>query len=241
MPDKKNASIFIDSYNKIDAQLRALYNFRSGQSFTDVVRQSADRNAAVRRYENDLVDYARLRNAIVHQSMNETIIAVPCDEVVENILRIERLICTPPTIGETLADKQVTSIDAQICLRRAVQLIAKTGYSNLPVYNGKRMVGIINNRRLIAALGSVLHRGQSVDAFLAETSVEDVLEEGDLFIYYKYLGRRDTLQDVLNAFENNKKLLAVCVSENGKAGERIVNFITPADLPHINKMLEDYK
>ena len=62
MPDKKNAEIFIDSYNKIDAQLRELYGFKPQQSFTDVVRRSAEKNAVVRRYENELTDYARLRS-----------------------------------------------------------------------------------------------------------------------------------------------------------------------------------
>ena len=66
--DKRNATEFINSYNKIDAQLRDLYSFKPSQSFTDVVRRSAEKNSIVRKYENDLVDYARLRNAIVHQS-----------------------------------------------------------------------------------------------------------------------------------------------------------------------------
>ncbi len=241
MPDIENASRFINSYNKIDAQLRSLYNFRGGQSFTDIVRQSAAKNATVRRYEDELTDYARLRNAIVHQSMDDVIIAVPCDEVVEEMERIERLLCTPPTIGETLSEKKVTSIDGGISLRQAVQLIARTGYSNLPVYRGKRMIGIVNNRRIIAELGGVLHRGQSVDEFLSETPVEDVLSESDLFVYYKYLGKDSPLQAVVSAFEENKKLLAVAVSEHGKAGERIVNFITPSDLAEIGRILEDYR
>ena len=241
MPDIRNAAEFINSYNKIDAQLRSLYNFRGGQSFTDIVRQSAAKNTVVRRYEDELADYARLRNAIVHQSMDDKIIAVPCDEVVETIAHIERLLCTPPTIGETLPEKKVTSIDGGISLRQAVQLIARTGYSNLPVYRDKRMIGIINNRRLIAEIGAVLHRGESVDAFLSETPVEDVLAESDLFVYYKYMGKNAPLQTVVSAFEENKKLLAVAVSERGKVGERIVNFITPADLPEISRILEDYQ
>ena len=121
-----------------------------------MVRRSAEKNAVVRRYENELTDYARLRNAIVHQSTDGRVIAVPCDDVVEDILRIERQLCTPPTVGEKLREKQVTSIDAAISLRQAVLLIARTGYSNLPVYEGKRMVGILNNRRIIKALGEVL-------------------------------------------------------------------------------------
>ena len=83
--DTRNAAEFIDSYNKIDAQLREMYGFKPAQSFTDVVRRSAEKNTVVRRYENELADYARLRNAIVHQSTDGRIIAVPCDDVVENI------------------------------------------------------------------------------------------------------------------------------------------------------------
>ena len=239
--DKRNATEFINSYNKIDAQLRDLYSFKPSQSFTDVVRRSAEKNSIVRKYENDLVDYARLRNAIVHQSTDGQIIAVPCDEVVEEMRTIERLICTPPTIGETLQEKKIVSIEAGLSLRQAVLLISRTGYSNLPVYEGRRMIGIVNNRRIIAELGGVLHRGQSVDEFLSRTPVEDVLSESDLFVYYKYLSKDSPLQAVVSAFEENKKLLAVAVSEHGKAGERIVNFIPPSDLAAIGRILEDYR
>ncbi len=239
--DKRNAGAFINSYNKIDAQLRDLYGFKPSQSFTDVVRRSAEKNSVVRKYENDLTDYARLRNAIVHQSTDGQIIAVPCDEVVEKLQMIERLICTPPTIGETLSEKKIVSIEGSLSLRQAILLISRTGYSNLPVYEGKRMIGIVNNRRLIKALGEAIQRGVLVDEWLSVTPVSDILSETDLFVYYKYLGKKDTLQDILNAFEENKKLLAVAVSEHGTAGERIVNFVTPADLVRIAKLMEDYE
>lgn len=239
--DKRNATEFINCYNKIDAQLRDLYGFKPSQAFTDIVRRCAEKNQIVRKYENDLVDFARLRNAIVHQSTDGRIIAVPCDEVVEEMRLIERLLCVPPTIGDTLAEKKIVSIEDSISLKQTILLISRTGYSNLPVYRGSRMVGIINNRRIIQKLGAVLASGNAVDAYLSQTSVGEILAENDLFIYYKYLGKKNTLQEVLNAFEENKKLLAVAISENGKAGERIVNFITPADLPQINKILEDYQ
>ena len=134
--DKKNAAEFINSYNKIDAQLRQLYDFKPSQSFSDMVRRSAEKNGVVRKYENDLMDFARLRNAIVHQSTDGKIIAVPCDEVVEEIQLIERLLCTPPTIGATLREKRIVSVDDSISLKQVIRLIANTNYSNLPVYRG---------------------------------------------------------------------------------------------------------
>lgn len=239
--DKTNAAVFINSYNKIDAQLRQLYNFKAAQSFSDMVRRSADMNAVVRKYESDLIDFARLRNAIVHQSTDGKIIAVPCDEVVEEMQLIERLLCTPPRIGESIRPKKIVSVDDAISVKQAIMLIARTNFSNLPVYRGKRMVGMINNRRIIKALGSVLERGGDLDEFAAKTPVGEIVRESDLFAYYKYLGKQDTLQDVLAAFEENKKLLAVLVSEHGAAGERIENIITPVDLVEVNKILEDYR
>ena len=239
--DTRNATEFIDSYNKIDSQLREMYGYKPSQSFTDVVRRCAEKNAVVRKYENELSDYARLRNAIVHQSTDGRIIAVPCDDVVENIRLIERLLCSPPTVGEALQDKRIVSIEAEISLRQAVMLMARTGYSNLPVYRGKRMIGIVNNRRVLRELGDVLAQGRSADAWLSETPVAEILAESDLFVYYRYLGKKASLQAIADAFEENRKLLAVCVSENGRAGERIVNFVTSADLPRINKLLEDYQ
>ena len=126
-------------------------------------------------------------------------------------------------------------------LRQAVLLISRTGHSNLPVYDGRRMVGIVNNRRIIREVGAQLSRGQSVDAFLSETPVGDILDESDMFVYYKYLSENATLEEVLSAFETNKKLIAVVVSERGKMGERIRNIVTPADLVHISRKLEDFR
>ena len=37
MNDTANARRFINSYNKIDSKMRALYNFKPSQSFSDMV------------------------------------------------------------------------------------------------------------------------------------------------------------------------------------------------------------
>ena len=46
--DISNAKKFIESYNRIDAQLRELYGYKPSQSFTDIVRRSAEKNAESR-------------------------------------------------------------------------------------------------------------------------------------------------------------------------------------------------
>ena len=236
--DKKNAAEFINSYNKIDAQLRQLYDFKPSQSFSDMVRRSAEKNGVIRKYENDLMDFARLRNAIVHQSTDGKIIAVPCDEVVEEIQLIERLLCTPPTIGATLREKRIVSVDDSISLKQVIRLIANTNYSNLPVYDGRRMIGVLNNRRLVRGMGSALEEGNPIGDYLSQPCVS-AIHEGDMMRFYKVLGKKNTVQEAIDAFDENRKLLAVIVTASGNPNDEIVNLLTSADLPKLLRLLEE--
>ena len=89
-----NAARFLKSYNNIESRLKILYSARPTQNFTDLVKRCTDLNITVRRYENELVDYGKLRNAIVHSTAGgELFIANPCDEVVDSIESIEKQIC----------------------------------------------------------------------------------------------------------------------------------------------------
>ena len=235
-----NAIEFISAFNIIDSRMRAIYRGKGNLQFSDLVRRCAEFQMTIRKYEEDLLLCARLRNVIVHESRKDRIIAEPCDELTRLICHVAELLQSPPQLS-LLKPKKVTFLSSETELGQAIEKISKTNYSNLPVYRGKRMIGIINNRRVLRELGDVLAQGRSADAWLSETPVADILAESDLFVYYKYLGKKDSLQEIVDAFEENRKLLAVCVSENGRAGERIVNFVTSADLPRINKLLEDYQ
>ncbi len=232
-----NAIEFISCYNVIDARLRALYRGKGNLQFTDLVRRCAEQDKTVRKYEEELMSFARLRNAIVHNSTRERIIAEPCDDVTALIRRIAELLSAPPQL-KLLREKGATGISADATVRDAVIKAAKTGYSNLPVYSGERTVGILNNRRLVRAMGEALQRGESVEEVLS-LPCRSILREEDLLRYYKILGRENTVQEAIDAFEENRKLLAVVVTERGRISDKIVNIITPSDLPSLLKLLEE--
>lgn len=67
-----NAFEFIAAYNEIDARLRAIYKGKGNLQFSDLIRRCAEFNATVKRYEDELASYARLRNAIVHNSTKKS-------------------------------------------------------------------------------------------------------------------------------------------------------------------------
>ena len=108
---KTNAERFLTAYNNIDYGLRTIYGFKRSMSFSDVVRRSVVLNSVVRKYEDDLIDYGRLRNAIIHQGNHKFIIAEPHDDIVENIERLAELITEPPLAIDMVGNKEVITIN----------------------------------------------------------------------------------------------------------------------------------
>ena len=232
-----NAVDFISAYNTIDSRLRAIYRGKGNLQFSDLVRRCAEFNNTVRKYEDDLLLCARLRNVIVHESKKDRIIAEPCDDLTRLICHVAELLSMPPRLS-VLREKNVTGIDAEATLAEALVRIAQTNYSNLPVYRKDRMIGILNNRRVVRVVGQALERGEDVDVFL-QTPCSQILQAEDMNRFYRVLGRSDTVQEAIDAFEENRKLLAVLVTETGYVGDKIVNLLTSADLPQLIRMLEE--
>ncbi len=232
-----NAVDFISAYNTIDSRMRAIYRGKGNLQFSDLVRRCAEFNNTVRKYEDDLLLCARLRNVIVHESKKNRIIAEPCDELTRLICHVADLLSMPPKLS-VLKEKNVTGIDAEATLADVLIRIAQTNYSNMPVYRKGRMIGILNNRRVVRVIGQALERGEDVDTCL-QTPCADVLQAEDMHRFYRVLGRNDTVQEAIDAFEDNRKLLAVLVTESGQLGDRIVNLLTSADIPKLIRILEE--
>lgn len=232
-----NASDLISYYNLIDARMRAIYRGKGNLQFSDLVRRCAECNKTVKRYEEELISLARLRNAIVHNSTKEQIIAEPSDAFTSLSKHIYSLLSAPPRLS-ALKERGATGISDTATVGDAIRLIAKTDYSNLPVYRKDRAIGILNNRRLVQWLGERLDDG--LDELLNMPCTE-IMREEDFPRYYVLLSRDDTVQDALDAFENNRKLLAVIVTENGRLSGRITNLLTASDLPKLYELLDEEK
>lgn len=237
----ENAARFLKSYNRIENQLKILYGGKATQNFTDLVKRCTDLNITVRRYENELIDYGKLRNAIVHRATEaeEVFIANPCDNVVENIEFIEKQLCHPPRLMDAIKIKKIASVFADKPLISAVETFAQTWQKSLVVYDHGTMVGIINSYGLYAEIAAKANEGGDLNDFLMKTPCSAILDE-EMFSRYKLMGKDATVFEVFKAFEDQKNLLAVIITENGARGEKAMNIITPADFPRINRYLETY-
>ncbi len=228
-----NAMNFIAAYNEIDARMRAMYDGKGTPGFTDLVRRLAPSQSTIGKYEDELVAFSRLRNAIVHNTVSDRVIAEPNDEATALICHIAKLLTEPPKLNTLKMKSPVVGIGSGESVEEAAVKIFKTGYSNLPVYKGGRFIGIVNNRSIVRGLGEALSKGERADDFL-KLPVEKLIRESDAF-YYRVLRPNDTVQDALDAFSSNRRLLAVIVA-NGK-GE-ILKILTTADIPRLISVLE---
>ena len=237
---KSNAERFLTAYNNIDYGLRSIYGFKRSMSFSDVVRRSVVLNSVVRKYEDDLIDYGRLRNAIVHQGNHKFIIAEPHDDIVENIERLADLITEPPLAVDMVGNKEVITINYDMKLSHAMELIYRTGYSNLPTYKGEKLIGILNGRKLIGVLGEKVGLGVNLENFIKETTVEEVLPSMGEDYYFMLADQGLTIDNAMNFFENNRKLLIILITKDGKDTGKPLKIISSADIIDMKKILDVY-
>ena len=237
---KTNAERFLTAYNNIDYSLRAIYNFKRSMSFSDVVRRSVVLNSVVRKYEDDLIDFGRLRNAIVHQGNHKFIIAEPHDDIVEKIERLSNLITEPPLAIDMVGNKEVLTIEDTMTIAEAIELIYRTGYSNLPAYNGEKLVGIINGRKLINVVGEKISEGVNIDVYLRNTPISEILNKMGDDYYYMLADQKLTIDSAMNSFENNRKLLIILITKDGKDTGKPLKIISSVDIIDMKKILDVY-
>ncbi len=237
---KSNSMRFLSAFNNIDYAIKTRYNLNRTSGFSEAVRRAVSYNYIIRKYEDDLVSYGRLRNAIVHDNGDYTI-AEPHIDVVEKIEKIERLITTPPRALETVARRDVLMVEASKSMQDVIMLIASSSYSNLPVYNeDNEIIGIANGQKILDSFGKYLLSGGKAETYLKYVKVEDMILKTENSDYYAFANKAITVEPALGLFHQKSKLLAVLVTENGGAKEKPLGIMTGADVLKMNKILENY-
>ena len=237
-----NAARFINAYNQIEQALKAQNNLKSSLSYTETIRMSARNNSIVRKYEDDLIDYGRLRNSIVHSANDNYVIAEPHMEVVEKYEKIMYLVCTPPlAIDTACVKKEVKVISSSATLKDTMVAMYKTGFSNFPIYNENGMlVGVANAGKVARLMGHKLYNKENFEEVF-NTSIGDIVKVNVQENFYAIADRKITLDKVLNLFAENRKLLLIIITTNGTLIEKPIGIITVSDILDINKILDNYQ
>lgn len=235
---QSNAKRFIDAYNRLDKGMRDIYNIKPSVNFSDCVRKVATVNSVIRKHEDEIIEYGRLRNAIVHDDGEETI-AEPNTSVVEKLESIARLICTPPKVMDTVANRSVFCVDDSTVLSEVMMKMFQTGYSVVPVYHKETLVGVINRKMIVEALGAGLSAGVDLDD-LSALPVAEALDLNQSNHTYEVVSSKTTIDGVLYLFQSNRKLSVVIITKNGNYDEQPLGVVVTSDTIDMQTILDNY-
>ena len=238
--EEKNSSArrFIAAYNRLDQGLRDIYSIKRTLNFADMIRKVASVNTVVAKFEEDLIDYGRLRNAIVHKSGDE-IIAEPNIEVVEKLEKIARIINTPPKVIDCLRPRKVFTASGDTPLKEVIREMKANGYSVVPVYISQTLVGVINRKMIVEGIGKFIEENRDIDDAIKLPVAQslDIFNETN---HYEVAPTSITVENLLYMFQQNRKLSSVILTENGNFNEPAKAVLVSADLIDLNSILDNY-
>ena len=144
-----NSDLFLISFNRIEKWMRDEMGNARNMGFTELVRRLAQRKQLmIRKYEDDLLQLAQLRNAIVHDRIAvDFVIAEPNDWTVKRIQLIEQELIQPETVLPRFA-KRVTGFEQDLPLLELLKIVAEKRYSQFPLYNKGKFVALITLRNI---------------------------------------------------------------------------------------------
>ncbi|NMB24962.1 MAG: CBS domain-containing protein [Firmicutes bacterium] len=225
---------FIMAYNKIDRQLEKRAGIEGYMGFSQLVRRVARADPMFAEFEDDLLEYAELRNAIVHELVEPArIIAEPHASVVERIEQIAAILERPPLVIPRF-ERQVYTVQADDSILRVMDLIRQYGYTQFPVYDGEsEFLGLLTDRCLARWLTfefETLAQGLQATQ-VAQVMVYDKTEGANV----TFLSQNATVFDAYHEFECHMateypRLEAILITANGRSDERLMGIITPWDM-----------
>lgn len=232
----ENSDRFIAAYNRIDRYLRKRTGMtdRGKKSLSAMVDQASDNHRAIRQYADDLKELAEVRNAIVHDRRDTPMLAEPTDWAVERIEEIQRVLSSPPTIYPKYCSIEVHVLNPSQSLADAVVLMSQNDFSQIPVYDNGKFLGLLTTDSITMWLG----RCAADDIFsLDETAVRDVLTAPDHENNVEFRARSATVFDALDCFESwlrcGKQLAGLLITDSGRPAEKLLGLMTVWDLAKV--------
>jgi predicted transcriptional regulator len=202
--------------------------------FVVLVKVGAKKYQIIETFKKDLEQYAKLRNAIVHEKMQVGYyIAEPNAKVVEHIEKIANVF-NRPNYALSIATKNVLYFDNNDSILKVTEAIRQYNYSKFPVYKNKEFAGLLTASSIVKWLAQNM---VSTSVNLDDTHIYDIMKyEKDHPV--DFVAKSTNIFDVETIFEKShkvkKKLEAVIITENGKKDEAPLGIITPWDLIEID-------
>jgi len=230
------AERFIHLFNQIDEYLRALLHERRPSfdrftSFGQVVREVAKFNHRVRDHRDDLLEFADLRNALVHTAGlgGMRFLAEPYPQVIEEFEALINAIVNPRRAYQ-ISTMDPRRFPPESSLQEALAFMNEHGRGQI-VVQGNGPARLLSSRGIANWFAANLRNGSVKIEGVRLSDVLPQQPEGSFAI----IGRETPIDEVRARFQalvspNGERLLALIVTHSGKPTEKALGIITAWDV-----------
>jgi CBS domain-containing protein len=227
------SSRFLDAFSAIEKHLRRSLGTDRHMTFNEMVERASRSDNAVRRLRGQLKDFGELRNFVVHEYRRDQATATPSPHAVERLQAIRDELLSPPKLSGLFRHGVETCAPSDP-VGAAAKKMHDGSFSQLPVYDGDRLVGLLTAETVARWLASRLSGGLGL---LEEEAVAVVMRHEEGTHAYVVMGHDATVEDALAAFDEHlrsgRALDAIILTHNGKETERPLGIVTVSDMPRL--------
>lgn len=220
---------FETAFNRIHKVLKGTVKQADTDKFTELVHKGHN-HVLIRHYKEDLCQYAKLRNAIVHEKVNaDYYIAEPHLDVVEDIERIAGEFEKPRT-GLSISTKEVYYFYENDYLKDILSCMKKTGHTRFPIYQKEDQYRwLLTTKEIISWLANQFDNPK-ID--LEKVKVKELYTKEEKRVVF--ISQHTTVFEIEDIYEeiegNRKKIEAIIITATGKQSEKPNGIITSRDL-----------
>jgi predicted transcriptional regulator len=221
---------FLAAFNAVDRLLRERTGIHDhGASFRAVLRRFL-RTQGWRGAER-LEEYADLRNLLVHETLEpDGWLAVPTEGVVRRIEAIRDRLAGGRRADEAFR-RRVETLSPATPLAASLQLAHRTGFSQFPLLDDGRIVGLLTDRGVARWWAAqVTGSSGSLDEALRAASAGDVLHADADRVTWATAAGDEPAERVLLRFVDAPTMEAVLITDAGGVDGDLVGIATHLDV-----------
>jgi CBS domain-containing protein len=221
---------FVRAYNDIDRHLRQRFGVDGSTPLSEIVREYSNQPGG-RWLADRMWPYMNLRNTIIHAPgrAHQTQLFIPTDEALKGILEILNHLTNPVRLIPRF-QCEVRTFNQDAMITEVWDTILETDFSQFPVYQDQKFVGLITEQ-LIARK---LTKGLLDQTTIGEEIEYDVADAIHFFGWvsdaYKFLPRTATVEEAIEEFRTIPRIEAILITQNGNESEKLLGIVTLSDL-----------
>lgn len=228
--DNDRVEEFLDLYKKLEQLLKLFYANDSGRYESVVARYENSRDCGS--MKDELMAIREIRNLLQHNpKMKGNYIVTPSDDIMKALREVIRQVEHPKlAIDFSVKIGAIYKGKLGSPLMKVINVMKDKGFSHVPIIEQDKLYGVLS--------------AYSVFEFITEQGMQILTEETKVKAmkpylpldkhkkeYYLFLPKKATFIEADQAFEKRdskgRRLVAIFLTENGRADEPILAMLTP--------------